>query len=93
LTVDELGALLGKARAWPAWRAREERGEPLELVFSPESVFDVARPDGRDGMRALLARHRQIGTTALNLRFRSTSLAHLLEQLEVFARDVAPEFA
>ena len=42
LTVDELGALLARARDWPEWRARDENGEKLSLVFSPDEVFDVA---------------------------------------------------
>jgi probable F420-dependent oxidoreductase len=93
LTVDELGALLAGARGWPAWRAREERGEPFDLVFSPEAVYDVTRPEGRDAMLSLLERYRAIGTTALNLRFKSTSCAHFVEQLEIFAERIAPAVA
>lgn len=94
LTVDELGALLAKARAWPEWRARDERGEPkLTLCFSPDEVFDVTQPDERERMASLLRRYAAIGSDVLSLRFRSTSLPHLLEQLEIFAREVAPEFA
>ncbi|MEW6271098.1 MAG: TIGR03619 family F420-dependent LLM class oxidoreductase [Thermodesulfobacteriota bacterium] len=93
LTVDELGGLLTKARRWRAWREREERGETLDLVFSPERVFDVTLAAEREAMAALLRRYRAIGATALNLRFASRSLAHLLEQLELFASRVAPDVA
>lgn len=92
LTVDELGALLARARDWPEWRARDEHGERLALVFSPDEVFDVAVPGQRASMSALLRRYAAIGTDVLTLRFRSTSCDHLLEQLEIFAREVAPEF-
>jgi len=92
LTVDELGALLARARAWPEWRAREEQGTKLALVFSPDDVFDVAVPEQRTAMAALLRRYAAIGSDVLTLRFRSTSCDHLLEQLEIFAREVAPEF-
>ena len=93
LTVDELAALLARAREWPEWRARDERGAKLTLVFSPDEVFDVAVPEQRERMAALLRRYAAIGTDVLTLRFRSTSIDHLLEQLEIFAREVAPEFA
>jgi probable F420-dependent oxidoreductase len=93
LTVDELGALLARARAWPEWHARAERGDKLTLVFSPDEVFDVALPEQRVQMAALLRRYAAIGTDVLTLRFRSTSCEHLLEQLDAFAREVAPEFA
>ncbi|HEX2675461.1 MAG TPA: hypothetical protein VHM19_02445, partial [Polyangiales bacterium] len=93
LTVDELGTLLARARAWPEWHARAERGDKLTLVFSPDEVFDVALPEQRVQMAALLRRYAAIGTDVLTLRFRSTSCEHLLEQLDAFAREVAPEFA
>jgi hypothetical protein len=49
-------------------------------------------PDQRAQMAALLRRYATIGTDVLTLRFRSTSCDHLLEQLDAFAREVAPEF-
>jgi probable F420-dependent oxidoreductase len=92
LTVDQLGTLLTKARASREWRERETRGESFALVFSPDEIFDVTRADERERMRALIARYGAIGTTILTLRFRSSSAAHYLEQLEIFAREIAPEF-
>lgn len=93
LTVDELGRLLERARKWRVWEERRERGEPFELVFSPDEVYDVTRPAEREAMRALLQRYQAIGATVLTLRFRSTSCAHLVDQLETFAREIAPELA
>lgn len=93
LTVDELEALLARARSWPAWREREARAEPIDLVFSPDEIFDVTQADQRDEMRALVRRYQTIGTTVLTLRFRSSSCAHFVEQLEAFAREIGPEFA
>ena len=72
--------------------ARTRSAEPLTLVFSPEEVFDVMHADERERMAALLRRYAAIGGDVLSLRFRSTSCAHLLEQLELFAREIAPEF-
>jgi hypothetical protein len=43
-------------------------------------------------MTALLRRYAAIGTDVLTLRFHSASCEHLLEQLEIFAREIAPEF-
>ncbi len=79
--------LLRRAREWPAWR---ERREPFDLVLSPERIFDVARAEGRSAMADLLARYRDLGATVLNLRFRSRSPGHYLEQLEIFASEIAP---
>jgi probable F420-dependent oxidoreductase len=92
LTVDELDALLAKARGWPEWRAREARGEKLTLVFSPDEVFDVTQREHAARMAALLRRYSAIGADVLSLRFRASSCVHLLEQLELFAREIAPEF-
>jgi probable F420-dependent oxidoreductase len=93
LTVDELAALLAKARGWPEWRVRLEQPEPFTLVFSPDEVFDVTVPAQREQMAALFRRYAAVGADVLSLRFRSTSCAHLLEQLEILAEQVAPEFA
>jgi probable F420-dependent oxidoreductase len=92
LGPEELGALLEKAREWPAWRRRVERGEPFELVFSPERIFDVASEEGREGVSELLRRYHALGATVVSLRFKSRSLDHFIDQLEVFAREIAPEF-
>jgi len=93
LTVDELGALLAKAREWPEWRARRERAEPFTLVFSPDEVFDITRAEEREQMAALFRRYAALGTDVLSLRFRSSSCAHLDEQLEILEKRIAPEFA
>jgi probable F420-dependent oxidoreductase len=90
LTIDELGALLAEAREWPLWRERAAKAPPFELVFSPDEICDVATAAGREAMIAQLRRYAAIGTTILTLRFRSSSLAHYLEQLEIFMREVAP---
>ena len=91
LTVDQLGALLGEAREWPLWRERHAQPHPFELVFSPDEIYDVSTPAGRDAMSAALRQYAAVGTTILTLRFRSASLAHYLEQLEIFMREVAPQ--
>jgi len=92
LTVDELGTLLAKAREWPEWRARRERAEPFTLVFSPDEVFDITRAAEREQMAALFRRYAALGTDVLSLRFRSSSCAHLVEQLEILEKNIAPEF-
>ncbi|MBU6281952.1 TIGR03619 family F420-dependent LLM class oxidoreductase [bacterium] len=92
LSIDEIGALLGRARAWPSWRRRREDPAPFSLVFSPDEIFDVSVADGRDRMETLLRRYEALGTDVLSLRFRSRSCTHLLEQLEIFATRIAPGF-
>ena len=86
--LEELEALLPEAREWPAWR---ERTEPFDIVLSPERALDVTTPAGRDEAVATLARFRGAGATAMNLRFRSMSCDHYLEQLEAFRDRVAPQ--
>jgi hypothetical protein len=41
-------------------------------------------------VRREIERHRGCGATFLNLRFRSRSLAHYLEQLEAFVKLAGP---
>jgi probable F420-dependent oxidoreductase len=93
LTADQLGALLAKGRTWDVWAARLARPEPFDLVFSPDQMFDIGGREGREAMAAHLGRYRAIGATVLNLRFRSSSCDHFLEQLEIFAGEIAPRFA
>jgi probable F420-dependent oxidoreductase len=92
LTVDELKALLATARTWDVWHARHERAERFDLCFSPEEIHDVSRPEGRAAMTALLRRYQTIGATVLSLRFRASSCDHFVEQLELFASEIAPQF-
>jgi len=90
LTLDELAALLPRARASREWR---ERTAPLELVLTPDRLLDPTAPTERAALADLLDRYRELGATTMNLRFRHRSLEHYLEQLEVFAAETAPRFA
>jgi len=89
LTLDELAALLPRARASRKWR---ERTVPLELVLTPDRLLDPTAPAERAALADLLNRYRELGATTMNLRFRHRSLEHYLEQLEVFAAEIAPRF-
>jgi probable F420-dependent oxidoreductase len=90
LSLEALAALLARARASPAWR---ERTTPLELVLPLDRLFDPLDAAERGALAERLEGYRAVGATVVNLRFRHQSLAHYLEQLEVFAREVAPRFA
>ena len=90
LGLEALEALVPRARTWPAWR---ERTRPFELVLPIERPLDVTRTDERRTFVELSERYRAVGATVLNLRVRHRSLDHLLEQLAVVARDVAPAVA
>jgi hypothetical protein len=89
LGVEQLAALLPRARASREWDAR---ATPLEIVLPLERLLDPATPGDRETLADLLERYRALGATVMNLRFRHTSLAHYLEQLDAFAREVAPRF-
>jgi probable F420-dependent oxidoreductase len=86
--IDELEELLPKAREWPAWR---ERREPFDVVLSPERPLDATTDAGRDEALATLMRYRDAGATAMNLRFRSTSCEHYLDQLQAFRDRIATQ--
>ena len=90
LTLEELAQLLPHARAWREWG---ERTAPLELVLTPDRLLDPTLPAECAQLADLLDRYRALGATVMNLRFRHRSLQHYLEQLTVFAAEVAPRFA
>ena len=88
LTLAELEPLLARARGWRAWQTRTA---PFDIVLAPDRRLDPTLPAEREALGALVDRYRAIGATVLNLRFRHHSLAHYLDQLEVFAGEVAPQ--
>ena len=90
LTLGELTQLVPHARVWREWR---ERTAPLELVLTPDQLLDPTVPAERARLADLLDRYRALGATVVNLRFRHRSLEHYLEQLAVFAGEIAPRFA
>ncbi len=92
LGLDDLRDLLGRYRSKPAWRAREERGAPLGLVFQPGRTFDLTREDGLATAQSLCRSYADIGATILSIRFKSASLEQFLEQLEIGAEKLMPEF-
>ncbi|MCW5893103.1 MAG: LLM class F420-dependent oxidoreductase [bacterium] len=87
LGLDALATLLARARDTAAW---QRRVRPLELVLPLEAVLDPVDPAERRQLCDLAERHRALGTTVLNCRFRHRSLAHYLEQLEAVAAELAP---
>ncbi|MGH7899595.1 MAG: TIGR03619 family F420-dependent LLM class oxidoreductase, partial [Candidatus Binatia bacterium] len=89
LPLEALAGFLDKARRSREW---EERPSALEVVLSPERSFDLTQPSEVERQIDLVRRYRDVGATILNLRFRHRSLEHYLEQLDRFARLVAPEF-
>ena len=63
-------------------------GRPAAVGLAPEPPFDpVADPDG---VRRSVDHHRECGATFLNLRFRSESLEHWIEQADAFTQLVGP---
>lgn len=86
LGLDQLRAMLDRARESPDWRA------DLDVVLSPERPLALDAPAELDDTRATVAAYAAAGATALNLRFVHHSLAHYLEVLERFAREVMPAF-
>jgi len=83
LDLEQLDALLRRAREWPLWR---ERRDPFDVVLSPEAPLSLERA------HETIAAYERIGATAMNLRFQHSSLEHYLELLERFATDVMSAF-
>ena len=90
LGLEQLGALLAKARGSHEWR---ERTRPFALVLPIDVQLDPLDPAERAQLAERSERYRALGTTVLNLRLRHRSLRHYLEQLDVVAREVAPRFS
>ena len=90
LGLEQLGALLAKARGSQEWR---ERTRPFALVLPIDVQLDPVDPAERSQLAERCEGYRALGTTVLNLRLRHRSAQHYLEQLEVVAREVAPRFS
>ena len=88
-TCDELAGLLRRARDWSEWN---ERPADFDLAFSLDREFDISDAAQRAALIDTVARYQRIGATVLNLRFRHQSLQHYLDQLGIFASQVAPRF-
>jgi probable F420-dependent oxidoreductase len=85
LGAGELTSLLGE----PELRGRiAERAEGFEIVLAPEPPLDPLRDTS--GTRSTLRAYASMGATALNVRFRHDSRAHLVEQLEAM-RDLTAD--
>ncbi len=85
--LEEVAALLARARSWPEW---QRRATPLEIVLTPDRLLDVTHATDRTAFTALVGRYRDAGATMMNLRFRHRSLEHYLTQLDIVARELAP---
>lgn len=85
LEPEQVRDLLVRARSTEPWQSREV---PLEVGLAPEPPLDPLGAPGH--VRAEIDRLAGCGATFLNLRFRSDSLAHHLEQMEAFAALAEP---
>jgi probable F420-dependent oxidoreductase len=90
LSSEAVRELLARARGWPQWSARREG---FEIALGFDQALDLTAPGQLDAMREQVRRTRDAGATLIHVGFRSRSLAHYLDQLERFARQVVPEFA
>jgi len=88
LTLDDLAALVRRAREWPEWRERTLR---FDLVLTPDAALDPVAQ--RAATIEAVGRYEAIGATILNLRFLHRSLEEYLDQLAAFAATVSRQFA
>ena len=84
LSLDELRALLAKAREWPEWQGRAGKNQlPLEIALALDVPIDVA-----GNLNAFQDRVNQTldaGATLVSLTVRAKSAAHYVEQLEALS--------
>jgi hypothetical protein len=80
IRAADIGAMLEKARATPAWAARAHR---LEVVLQNGRPLDPL--DDPDGARTVIGKLTEAGATGLQVGFVHHSLDHYLEQLEALA--------
>ena len=85
LEPEDVRDLLTRARESEAW---SRRTRPLEVGLSPEPPLDPLGDPGR--VRREIDRHVACGATMLNLRFKSRSPDHHLEQLAAFVEVAGP---
>ncbi len=85
LEPEAVRGLLARARESVTW---EKRSRPLAVGLAPEPPFDPLGDPRR--VREEIERHRACGATFLNLRFRSRSLEHHLDQLGAFVEVAGP---
>jgi len=90
LALPALEAMLARARDTAAWAGRRQ---PFDLVLPLDEQLDPTDAAERRRLLERLERYRALGATIVHLRFRHTSLAHYLGQLEAVAADVAPRVA
>ncbi len=79
LEPEQVRDLLSRARESEAWA---RRATPPEVGLSPEPPLDPLGEPER--VREEIQRHAACGATMLNLRFRSLSLGHHVEQMHAF---------
>jgi probable F420-dependent oxidoreductase len=79
-SVDQLAAMIAKAKEGASWHARKN---PLEFVLRHEHPLDpIVRPEQA---AAELRRVFDAGATRINISLTSTSRSHYIEQLEALA--------
>jgi probable F420-dependent oxidoreductase len=80
LTQVEMGEMVARAKASPAWQAR---AKPIEIVLSTGTQVDaIGAPDAAIAKISALF---GAGATKVGVRLQATSAAHYIEQLEAFA--------
>jgi len=83
LTVEEMAAMLARARETEAWAARST---PIEIALQPGPLDPVGDPEGT---RTRITQLEAIGATLVEARFRHRSPEHFVEQMHALRELVA----
>jgi len=81
LTLEEIRALLARARETAEWKEREERGEPLEIALAVECADDLSSATSVAALVDRLERTREAGATIASLTVRARSAEHYVDQI------------
>lgn len=92
LDAAALRIMLDRARRGAAWAARHEQSEPFAVVLTPEPPLSLDSSYDLERIRRSITAYRELGATAINLRFRHSSFAHYREILDRFAASLMREF-
>ena len=87
LPLERVREIVSQGRDWAEWSTRSA---PLEVgVLFGES--DITAPGGEEGLVEEMGRAREAGATVLNVKVRSRSLYHYLEQITGIAERLMPK--
>ncbi|MBI3742786.1 MAG: LLM class F420-dependent oxidoreductase [Chloroflexi bacterium] len=89
LNLEQVTAMVQQARKSPEW---SKRAQPFDIALAHEAFYDITDRDQLAKFTDDIGKYQAVGATAINVGFKSRTVDHYLEQLDLFASQVAPKF-